>query len=129
MLYVIFSMQDTYPAFAYIVVLFSQLLTATADIFILKLLVPTFKLDDIFYVILKSLVIILILFFLNKQIINLSFGDLTHLILVSVNTVIVLFASFYLFIFSDMERKAVKKFIINFLGKINIQSRYDSEDI
>ena len=118
MLYVIFLCWDTIPAVAYIVVFASQVLTALADIFILKLLVPTFKLDEIFSVIIKALAIILILCFLNKHIISLDFGNFTDLLLVSVNTAIILSASFYFFIFSDTERKAVKKFMITFLRKI-----------
>ena len=117
-LYVIFSCRDTIPAVAYIVVFASQVLTALADIFILKSLVPTFKLDEIFSVIIKALAIILILCCLNKHIISLDFGNFTDLLLVSVNTAIILSASFYLFIFSDTERKAVKKFMITFLRKI-----------
>lgn len=115
---IIFLCWDTIPAVAYIVILVSQMLTAVADMFILKSFISIFNLRELSYILIKTLLIIVILCSMNMQILNLDYSDFIHLILVLFNTVIVLTISFYFFIFKDSEKKSIDKVIVNVFKRI-----------
>ena len=120
LIYMIFSCWDSIPAVSYIIVLVFQVLSAAADILILKSLVSTFNLKEMSYILVKSLVIILILCILNSRILSFNYNNFIQLILILLNSLIILSISFYFFIFSNSERKSINKIFTNSFRRIGI---------
>lgn len=98
--YVLFRFFECQSYVAYIVILATQLMSAVADIIILNSFVHSFSLRECFYSISKAIIVLVIVCFMNRFILDIDYSEFIQLLIITLNTTIQLSILFYFIVIS-----------------------------
>lgn len=109
LIYVLFKVYDFPSEIAFVVVLCSQIILAITDVVILKKMIPSFNLGDLFFLIIKVLGIVAFVLLVNSYILRLECSQVVEFFLVTISTLSILFVLFYFFALKPTERHIIEK--------------------